>query len=135
MQKSERRTPKQISPAKAVTCVVINQCATPGLGSLLAGRVTAGIGQLILAVIGFGLIVWWIACFSYNRIRVATGDEPIKTPYGWAGKWGVIAFMIGWSWALLTSLSVLRQTKKCGEIAEVKALKDDEALANDTGLS
>lgn len=111
MKQPNRRTHKQISPAKAVTCVVINLCATPGLGSLLAGRVRAGLVQLSLAVIGFGLIVWWIACFAWDRIRVATGDEPLGTPYGWAGKWGVILFAVAWFWALLTSLSILRQAK------------------------
>jgi hypothetical protein len=111
MKQPDRRAHKQISPAKAVTCVVINLCATPGLGSLIAGRVQAGILQLSIAVIGFGLIVWWIACFAWDRIRVATGDEPLRTPYGWAGKWGVILFAVAWFWALLTSLSILRQAK------------------------
>ena len=39
--------------ASARNCALINQLATPGLGSLMAGRLVAGIGQLLLAVAGF----------------------------------------------------------------------------------
>ncbi len=120
MQGTGRRISRQISPAKAVTCVVINQCATPGLGSILAGRVAAGIGQLILSIIGFGLIVWWIACFAWDRIRLATGDEPLGTNYGWAGTWGLILFGAAWLWACGTSLSLLRQAKRARSAADTQ---------------
>src|SRR6267142_5883224 len=43
----------------ATTCLILNQFATPGLGSLMARRWFAGTGQLVLAVAGFCLLVGW----------------------------------------------------------------------------
>ena len=63
------RTDRPLSRARAWTCLLTNLFATPGLGSLMARRVFAGTGQLLLALAGFVLIVGWIfelcrRCFS-----------------------------------------------------------------------
>ena len=54
------RTARPLSRARVVSCVLVNLAATPGLGSLMARRVVAGTGQLLLAVVGFCLIVGWM---------------------------------------------------------------------------
>ena len=45
-------TPKNLSRTKARNALLLNQLATPGLGSLLAGRWIAGTGQLLCSVAG-----------------------------------------------------------------------------------
>ncbi len=50
---------KKISRAKARNAALLNQLATPGLGSLLARQWIAGTGQLLLSVIGFTLVMVW----------------------------------------------------------------------------
>ena len=52
-----KRNPPSLATAR--TALVINQFATPGLGSLMAGRYLAGSIQLLLALAGFTLIVAW----------------------------------------------------------------------------
>jgi hypothetical protein len=93
-------------------CVLINQLATPGLGSIIGRRFVSGAGQLLLAVGGFVMIVGWMVRFYYDSYREAIGQKPVGGPYGWWGKWGLILFGAGWLWALFTSLSLLRQAKR-----------------------
>ena len=60
MRTSSTRPPRQpLNKSKARNCALINQLATPGLGSLMGGRIFAGIGQLILAVAGFIMVTGW----------------------------------------------------------------------------
>jgi hypothetical protein len=75
-------------------------------------RLLAGIGQLLLALAGFVMIVGWMAQFFYDRYREVIGQRPVGGQYGWWGKWGLILFGAGWLWALATSLSLLRHAKQ-----------------------
>jgi hypothetical protein len=100
-----------ISAVAARNCLLVNQFATPGLGSLMGRRWIAGTGQLILAILGFALVVFWffeIMAQSYGQI---SGDVAVK-PVGWMGGIGAILFVASWFWALVTSLSLLAQAKK-----------------------
>ena len=85
----------------------MNQLATPGLGSLLAGRTLPGIGQLLLAITGFFMVTTWFVLFDIQLIRQAMYDEP-RRPLGWLGLCGAGFFVAAWLWALFTSLSVRR---------------------------
>ncbi len=105
------RTARPLSRARAWTCILTNQLATPGLGSLMARRVWAGTGQLLLALAGFVLIVGWIFELCYHAFLQQL-DEPVPPDSsGRMGKWGLICFGGSWLWSLVTSLSLLRQAK------------------------
>ena len=93
-----------LKPAKARNCVLINLFATPGLGSLMAGRVIAGLGQLILALAGFVMIVAWFVetmLQFYGQIDdFGTSREPKS--YIWlvaigAATFGTDRVMVRWS--------------------------------------
>ena len=94
--------------SELLTCVIINQFATPGLGSLVARHFVAGGGQLLLALIGFFLFIgWWV-----QKLRVFYGqmfgtDLPVDAGTK-LGKWGVIIFAAAWVWALVTSIQIMR---------------------------
>ena len=105
------RTAQPLSRARVWTCILTNQLATPGLGSLMARRVWAGTGQLLLALAGFVLIMVWI--FELCRgVYLQQLDEPVPPDAsGWMGKWGLICFGASWLWSLVTSLSLLCQAK------------------------
>jgi hypothetical protein len=106
------RTARPLSHARIVSCVLVNLCATPGLGSLMARRAWAGTGQLLLALAGFVLIVGWMFEL-FHRLMLQQLGEPVPPGVsGWMGKWGLIFFGAGWLWSLVTSLGLLRQTKK-----------------------
>lgn len=107
-----------IDRAKARNCALLNLAATPGLGSLSAGRISAGIGQLILSVGGCALfIAWFIQIFSqyYGQI---SGNVEVKS-VGWMGIAGGALFVVAWIWSLLTSLNVSREARQ-NEIEKMK---------------
>lgn len=100
--------PGKSSHAKARNAALLNQLATPGLGSLIAGRWIAGAGQLILALIGFGVFVWWFMQEMRQLYGQINGDVPVQ-PVGKYLIWGITIFVVSWFWSLVTSLSLLRE--------------------------
>jgi hypothetical protein len=114
------RTAQPLSRARVWTCILTNQLATPGLGSLMARRVWAGTGQLLLALAGFVLIVVWFFEVMIQYYGQVTGDVPAR-PVGWIGEIGAILFVASWLWALVTSISLWRQAES-DERAELKTV-------------
>lgn len=106
--KSKRRT-------RAMNCALVNQLATPGLGSLMARRYVAGTGQLLLAIAGFALVVLWFVLMLGQTISAINNDTQPK-PYGWVGELGGLLFILAWFWSLVTSLSLLREAKAEDEL-------------------
>ena len=82
----------------------------------MARRVFAGIGQLLLGLAGFILIVGWMFEL-FHRVFLQQLDEPVPSDSsGWMWKWGLLLFGASWLWSLVTSLSLLRQAKADGQI-------------------
>jgi hypothetical protein len=103
---------KQLSPAAARNCFLVNQLATPGLGSLMGGRILPGLGQLALAVIGFGFVMIWFLKLMKQYYSVAdenyVASDVSYSSYAFAG---FLFFAASWLWSLLTSLSIVRDAK------------------------
>ena len=99
-----------LSRVKARNCALINQLATPGLGSLMAGRYLVGTGQLLLAVGGAGFVIGWFVAVMAQTVQQLDGDAPPKS-VAWLGEIGALLFAISWLWALVTSLSLLRHAQ------------------------
>ena len=107
---SPQQPRKPLDRPTARNCALINQLATPGLGSLMARRLVAGIGQLLLALAGFGMLIAWfilLAVQAYNQF--ANDLQP--RPVGWLGAAGALVFAASWVWSLFTSLSILREAR------------------------
>lgn len=108
--------------ARARNATLINLLATPGLGSLMAGRVVAGILQLFLAVSGFVfVVVWfWVTMKNYYG-QMFVGEEVVIQRSGPLNLliFGGGFFAMAWIWSLFTSLSLMRQAKT----EEANALK------------
>jgi hypothetical protein len=101
---------RSLSSDCAWACVLQN-LATPGIGSLKARRIFSGICQLTLAIASCFLIFAWVVEWSY-RIYQAQNDEPIpQNPSGWLLKWGVVCFGLSWLWALITCVSLVLRAK------------------------
>lgn len=76
----------------------------------MAGRVWAGVGQLLLAVAGLVLVIgWFVTALARFGAEIAGENEP--GTYGWLGAAGTLTFVAAWLWALVTSLSLIRQAK------------------------
>ena len=106
---------KAVSRAVARNAALANQLATPGLGSLMTGRWIAGMGQLVLALAGFGLIIVWFTEWFIQLFGQVTGNTK-PGPHAWLGESGLIIFVVSWFWALVTSISLLRQAKADGQV-------------------
>jgi hypothetical protein len=105
---------KPISRAAARNAALVNQLATPGLGSLMARRIFAGICQLLLAVAGFVLIVGWMGAFFWRILQEQQGGPVAHSSLDWLWPWGPVLFGASWLWSLVTSISLLRQAKSEG---------------------
>ena len=76
----------------------------------MAGRRVAGIGQLLLAVAGFVMVVGWFVQLAVQTYNQLTNDvEP--TSVARLGEAGAATFIAAWLWSLVTSLSVLREAR------------------------
>src|ERR1017187_9448458 len=104
---------KPLNSTTARNCLLVNQCATPGLGSLMAGRRAAGIGQLLLAIAGFVMVVGWSAqkaIQTYNQIVNDAGGQSVA----WLGEAGAVTFIAAWLWSLVTSLMAFGEARAKG---------------------
>ena len=111
-------SPKGTPPSRnaARNAALINQLATPGLGSLLCGRWVAGSGQLVLAIAGFTLFVIWFVKDMSQYYGQITGDVEVR-PIGGFLVSGLSLFGAAWLWSLLTSFSLLREVSSASRSA------------------
>src|ERR1017187_3072204 len=111
MRASFLRQPRgPLSRSAARNAALLNLCATPGLGSLMAGRRAAAIGQLLLAVLGFAMVLGWFALLgvqTYNQLVNDAGSQSVA----WLGEAGAVTFIAACIGSLFTSLSVLREAR------------------------
>ena len=97
---------------KACTCVLVNQLAAPGAGSLMGGWFLSGTIQLLASVTGFFLVVVWFIKLMGNYYSLSDFSNPTTTApmsQNWLGFVGAGLFIFSWIWALVTSLLMLKQ--------------------------
>jgi 4a-hydroxytetrahydrobiopterin dehydratase len=102
---------KKTSRVKARNAALLNQLATPGLGSLLARRWIEGVGQIILSLGGFGCVLVWFVQLMIQFYGQISGNVVVR-PVGWIGLLGAGLFALAWCWSLATSFSLLRAASK-----------------------
>jgi len=102
---------KTLSPAAARNYLLMNLFATPGLGSLLGGRLIAGLGQLILFLIGFAFITFWFIKTMKEYYSLMGEDVPVQVSYARYFLAGFLFAAASWLWSLLTSIRMVQQAK------------------------
>src|SRR5271156_6780655 len=100
---------KPVSRAKARNAALLNQLATPGLGSLLCGRWIAGSGQLLLSCAGCTLVMVWFFKEMIPYYGLMFSDEPPHLPGLKMLAEGTILFAVAWLWSAVTSSGLLRE--------------------------
>jgi hypothetical protein len=103
------KKPKAHGTARNAT--LINLFVTPGMGSLMAGQILEGIGQLLLALAGFALVVAWFFRIMVQYYGMIDGQLKEFDARPWLGIGGAILFGVAWLWALATSLRILRRNR------------------------
>jgi hypothetical protein len=101
---------RPLSSDRAWACVMQN-LATPGIGSLKARRIFAGTCQLMLAIASCCLICAWVIEWSYRIYQAQISETIPQNPSGWLLKWGVVCFGLSWLWALVTCVRLVLQAK------------------------
>lgn len=112
----------------------MNLLATPGLGSLMAGRIAEGIGQLVLAVVGFSLVFIWFLQTMARYYGQAFGEETthhplVLTPLLSGGG----LFALAWVWSLFTSLSLMNRAK-AEEVSTLKTFAASAVRLDEAGI-
>jgi 4a-hydroxytetrahydrobiopterin dehydratase len=104
---------KKTSYTKARNAALMNQFATPGLGSLMAGRWLAGSGQLLVFLAGFVIYCAWAYKNLTQYYSLMFSDTPSQS-VGWNRMaWtGVALCVASWFWSLATSISLMRGVSK-----------------------
>lgn len=102
---------KRISRVQARNAALLNQLATPGLGSLVARRWIAGTGQLALSLIGFTLILVWFVQMMLQYYGQISGEVEVR-PVGRTGLLGAGLFAFAWCWSLATSAGLFREVSQ-----------------------
>jgi 4a-hydroxytetrahydrobiopterin dehydratase len=104
---------KKISRAKARNAAMLNQLATPGLGSLLARRWFEGAGQLLLSMGGFALVMVWFVKEMMRYYGQMFSDSTVTrvVPLTLLVD-GLGLFVLAWGWSLVTSFSLLREASR-----------------------
>jgi hypothetical protein len=102
--------PAPLSPARARNCLLLNQFATPGLGSLMCRRFLAGAGQLGLFLTGFGLFLAWFVdeMRQFYGMMFNSDEIQLHPKYAFVG---IAVAALAWLWAWVTSISLLREAK------------------------
>ena len=85
-KKQVAKKEKSISLGIAFAALIAN-ILIPGIGTLIAGKISSGVVQLF--IFGLGLITTFII--------------------GWTG---IAALIIAWAWAFATSLIILKNSRK-----------------------
>ena len=101
-----------VSHTTARNALIVNQLATPGLGSLVAGRWLAGLGQLALSVTGFVMIAVWFFKVIIQYYGLMFGEPPPRLPKLALLEAGAILFALSWFWSLVTSISLMREASR-----------------------
>jgi hypothetical protein len=110
--------PRIISRKRALVCLGMNALGFPGLGTIMAGR-AIGYVQAALMCLGFFLFVGFMMLYltssvgSLNRFMLTgvTEDPTIHyEPWLWVLWLGLALSFLAWTWSIISSLVILRQT-------------------------
>ena len=75
---------RPLTPASARNAALVNQLATPGLGTLMLGKLGLGLAQLALAIAGFLFVIAWFGVVISQYYGQISGNAEVK-PVGWVG--------------------------------------------------
>lgn len=100
------RRDRPLDRPTAWVCLLTNQFVTPGLGSILAGRVWSGLVEVALSGAGFCLVMAWLVNL-FKVVWSGLDRSDSMRPYAWQGKLGLLLFVAGWLLALISSVRIV----------------------------
>ena len=92
---------------------MLGNLVLPGAGTFLARRRISGILQLLVSQTGFVLMVIWVISFVGEWVRTGSMPDGI-TPMLKLGVIGCGLFLLAWTWSVISSISILLDSRKGG---------------------
>ena len=105
-----RRGP--LNRATALNCLVINQLATPGLGTIMAGYWVMGVLELSLALIGFTAIIGGMWQWFSRQIQSLEESAPAVAAHSSLGWTGLTIFAVAWLLSAASSWRLWRAAQR-----------------------
>jgi hypothetical protein len=99
-----------LSRDRAWACVTLN-ISLPGWGSIKAGKIFTGIGELFLSFGGFLLLLAWMGKWMIRVAESAMEEDLSPVPSPWIWRAGVICIVISWLWTGITCLMLMREAR------------------------
>jgi hypothetical protein len=90
---------------------VLLNISVPGWGSLKAGRIFAGLGELAIVVTGLVMLAAWFFEWMNRIVQSEIGDSLPPVPPAWLWQGGVISCVISWVWTIITCVSLMREAR------------------------
>ncbi len=104
--------PKLLSRATVRNVMLLNLLATPGLGTLVAGRWMEGLCQLGLSVAGFAALMIWFIRQMIPYYGMMFGDSNAPPVDFFLLKLGAALFLFAWVWSLFTGSMLSKQVSQ-----------------------
>lgn len=95
---------------RAWACVLLN-LSVPGWGSLKAGRVFTGIGEMVIVIAGLFLLGAWMFEWMNGIFQSALGNPLPRPPGAWLWKWGIGLIGVSCVWTTVTCISLVREAR------------------------
>jgi uncharacterized membrane protein (DUF485 family) len=108
---------KPLTISKAWACAAMNQLAFPGAGTVMAGR-KIGYLQSIIMVSGFLLTMYFFCWYIGSLVQAPFQNDWNETVFysevarrKWIAIIGGIICAAAWLWALVSSLSIVKEAR------------------------
>jgi hypothetical protein len=109
-------TPKRpLNRDRAWAYITLN-ISVPGWGSLKAGRIFAGIGEMVITFAGLFLLGAWVFEWINRIVQSEIGDTLPPVPPSGLWEWGVVCCIVSWGWTIVTCVSLIREAKAQEEL-------------------
>src|SRR5262249_23162673 len=110
--------PKILTPSRAWLCVLVNQLAFPGAGSVIAGQ-KIGYVQAAIMLVGFVLVMLFLLSYIGAAFHLVSdsslSEQQFRAEYqrwNWAWRWGLVLSIAAWAWSLASSVTIWRQARR-----------------------
>ena len=103
-----------ISRQQARTCMIVNQLACPGIGTLMGGRRVTGLIQAAMMIAGFCSVITWgvLQISAVYKFALDARATEVAQPPAWVGIGGLALCAIAWFWALFSSFRILHESRR-----------------------
>ena len=109
--------PKPLTISKAWSCAAMNQLAFPGIGTVMARR-KIGYFQAAIMISGFLLTMYFFCWYIGSLLQAPFQNDWNETRFyaevarrKWIGIIGGIICAAAWLWALMSSLSIIKEAR------------------------